>query len=180
MLTNQEALSALELADAAGQRSRHAYSYSIAAPYLFIWGVVWLAGYGGTALAPIYVNWMWAGVIVLGLAASMAIGRTRKDQGYALWRRLALFGVIYIFSAALFAIIWPLKGLQIAAYWPLLVGAIYAAAGLWIGLRFIILGAALIGAALGGYFFLPQHFMLWMALMGGGALILGGFWLKRA
>lgn len=180
MLTNQEALSALKLADAAKLRSRRAYSYSIGAPYLFIWGVAWLVGYGGTALAPAFTNGIWAVAIALGLAASMAMGRTRKDRGYALWRRLALFGVIYIFSAALFAIIWPLKGLQIAAYWPLLVGAIYAAAGLWIGLRFIILGAALIGAALGGYFFLPQHFLLWMTLMGGGALILGGFWLRRA
>ena len=32
----------------------------------------------------------------------------------------------------------------------------------------------------GGYFWLAPYFMLWMAGVGGGALILGGLWLRTA
>jgi hypothetical protein len=31
-----------------------------------------------------------------------------------------------------------------------------------------------------GFFVLPAIFMLWMAVVGGGALVLGGLWLRRA
>ena len=58
--------------------------------------------------------------------------------------------------------------------------AIYAAIGLWLGLRYILAGAFMAAATLGAYFFLREYFFFWMALVGGGSLILTGFWLRRA
>lgn len=39
-------------------------------------------------------------------------------------------------------------------------------------------GLSLSVLTLVGYLFLPQHFLLWMALVGGGTLIGSGLWMK--
>ncbi|HEY5347830.1 MAG TPA: hypothetical protein VIJ72_06530 [Rhizomicrobium sp.] len=180
MLTSQEALSALKEADAVGQRSRQAYSYSQGAPHFFIWGIAWIVGYGASALAPAFANWVWLGVVILGTLASIIAGGRRQSRSVSTWQVFALLGVIYAFSAGLFTLVWPINGLQMAAYWPLLCAAIYAGIGLWLGIRYVIVGAVLAAAALGGYFFLRENFLLWMAFVGGGTLILTGFWLRKA
>jgi hypothetical protein len=59
------------------------------------------------------------------------------------------------------------------------VGAIYASIGLWLGTRFVLTGLGVIALTLGGYFLLREHFLMWMALVGGGGLILAGFWLRK-
>ncbi|HVB86508.1 MAG TPA: hypothetical protein VNK23_07585 [Candidatus Dormibacteraeota bacterium] len=46
-------------------------------------------------------------------------------------------------------------------------------------MRMAILGFAVGALTAGGYFSLPQYFLLWMAGVGGGALILGGLWLRK-
>jgi hypothetical protein len=35
------------------------------------------------------------------------------------------------------------------------------------------------GLTLGGFFYLPQHFLVWEGFVGGGALILAGLWFRR-
>ena len=53
--------------------------------------------------------------------------------------------------------------------------------GLWTrGWRMLPLGLALIALTTLGYFMLPNHFLYWMAGVGGGGLILGGLWLRSA
>ncbi len=46
--------------------------------------------------------------------------------------------------------------------------------------RLIWLGAAVAAATMGGYFFLAPWFAFWMAAVGGGGLILTGFWMRTA
>jgi hypothetical protein len=50
----------------------------------------------------------------------------------------------------------------------------------WLGLRYLVVGAALAALTLLCFFFLREHFYAVMAFAGGGALILTGFWLRRA
>ena len=52
--------------------------------------------------------------------------------------------------------------------------------GLWIGWRYTAIGIGIAVLTLVGFFLLPMHFLLWMAGVGGGALILTGLWLRRA
>jgi hypothetical protein len=42
----------------------------------------------------------------------------------------------------------------------------------------VLAGVVVAALTLIGFFGLPQYFLLWMAVVGGGALILGGFWLR--
>jgi hypothetical protein len=46
-------------------------------------------------------------------------------------------------------------------------------------LRFLYAGIALGALTLIGWFWLPHYFLPWMAAVGGGALILTGFWLRK-
>ena len=65
------------------------------------------------------------------------------------------------------------------AFSPLLLSAIYAAMGLWRGLRFVLVGAFLAAITLGAYFFVKDFFFIWMALAGGGSLLLTGLWMRH-
>jgi hypothetical protein len=43
-----------------------------------------------------------------------------------------------------------------------------------------VTGIALAALTLFGYFEVVTHFDMWMAVVGGGSLILAGIWLRRA
>jgi len=183
MLSAEQAAQALKEAHAAERRSAEAYSYSQTAPYCFVWGIVWLLGYGAQALIPAgtWLGWWWMGLSLAGAVASVVIGRSQniRRPGKS-WRMGVLFLIIWLFTAALFTVLHPKSELQIGAYFPLLFAAIYAAIGLWLGLRYILVGVFMAVATLGAFFFLREYFFHWMALVGGGSLLLTGFWMRQA
>jgi hypothetical protein len=73
----------------------------------------------------------------------------------------------------------PRTDAQVSAFFPILVALFYALVGIWVrGTRVLFAGFVVAALTLGGYFLLPQIFPLWMAVVGGGALIVGGFWLR--
>ncbi len=187
MISAEQASEALKDVAITEKRSRAAYSYSLSAPHCFVWGAVWFLGYGAEAIAPqahlpaSWAGWWWMAVTIAGAAASTVVGRRRAvRQGRPAWRFGALFLIIWLYFSASFAVMHPRDDLQIGAYIPLLFAAIYAAIGLWLGLRYILVGIFMAAATLGAYFFLREYFFFWMALAGGGSLILTGFWLQRA
>jgi hypothetical protein len=56
----------------------------------------------------------------------------------------------------------------------------YTLAGLWVGSAFVAIGLSITVLTLIGYFFvIGAAFPLWMALVNGGGLILGGLWMRR-
>jgi hypothetical protein len=185
MITAEQAANALKEADATERRSFEAYSYSQSAPYCFVWGVVWLLGYGLEALAPEpyreWLGWWWMGLSLAGAIASIVIGQRQSAcRPGKPWRMGLLIVILWLFNFALFSVLKPQNYLQVGAYYPLLFGAIYAAIGLWLGLRYILVGVFMAASALIAYFYLPEYFFHWMALVGGGSLVLTGFWMRKA
>jgi hypothetical protein len=128
-----------------------------------------------------WLGWWWMGLGLMGAVISVVIGRNQNARrAGASWRMDALFLIVWLFSAALFAMLHPSNGLQVGAYFPLLFAAIYAAIGLWMGLRYILVGVFMAVATLAAYFYLRDYFFHWMALVGGGSLLLTGLWMRRA
>jgi hypothetical protein len=68
---------------------------------------------------------------------------------------------------------------QLSTFWPIYFMLAYTIAGLWTGVAFIVIGLSITALTLIGYFFVGASFDLWMALIDGGGLILGGFWMRR-
>jgi hypothetical protein len=56
----------------------------------------------------------------------------------------------------------------------------YTIAGLWVGYAFVAIGVGITVLTLIGYFYIGEAFPLWMALVNGGGLILGGLWMRRS
>jgi hypothetical protein len=179
-ISPEQAADALQQAAAAEKRSSQAYRYQRFAPYLFLWGAVWIVGYGASDLVPHWSRWMWAGLILAALAISMAIGRSANpSRSKNNWRYALFFAVVWAFFASTYAVMGPLRGIQQGAFPPLVVAFLYILLGLWTGPRLVIAGLAVGILTLGGFFYLPQHFLLWEGFVGGGALILAGLWFRR-
>src|SRR5438067_2234078 len=145
MISTQQAAEALREAASTEKRSAEAFHYSLAAPYCFVWSVVWLLGYGAEALVPrshpawMWIGWWWMGLSIGGAAASVVIGQGQNARrpGSA-WRTGMLFVIIWLFTLALFVVLHPRSDLQVGAYFPLLFSAIYASVGLWLGMRYVM------------------------------------------
>ena len=52
--------------------------------------------------------------------------------------------------------------------------------GLWVGYAFVAIGLGISALTLIGYFFVGYWFPLWMAVVNGGGLVLGGLWMRRS
>ena len=180
-ISHDDAAEALREIDRTQQRSTVRYGYRAAAPQLIVWGVVWAAGYSADYFRPEW-RWTWPVLIIIAMALSFWFGaRDKSASAEEGWRYAASFLAIAVFIGALFSVMQPLSKMQVGAFFPLLVGLLYAIMGIWTrGTRMLIAGGAMTALTLVGYFVFREHFMLWMAVVGGGGLILGGLWLSRA
>jgi len=186
-LTPDEAANSLKEIARTERRSASAYGYAHSSPYFVMWGVIWMIGYSGSDLFPHQAGLIWTVLTIVGIAGSMLIGRSRGRafatrhpgrEGESGWRFLATFFVIFLFIAATYAVMGHVTPAQQAALVPLMVAFFYALLGIWKGGRFLIAGAVIAALTLGGFFWLHEHFLLWMAGVGGGALVLAGLWLR--
>jgi hypothetical protein len=178
-----EAASALKEATAAAGRAEAAQGYQQASGYLILWGVIWFAANVASQVSERTGIVAWNIGALIGVAGSVALGaRQRRTRGKggglkSLLVALAIGG----FGASAAAIAPRLSFAQYSALGCLAVGAIYLAmgAGASGGLRLSAVGAAVMAATLVGWFFAREQFFLWMAVAGGGGLILGGFWFRK-
>jgi hypothetical protein len=157
------------------------YGYRVASPHLILWGIIWVIGYGASFFYP-QATMTWPLLTVIGVAGSCYFGWQARRAGRSRpgWRYGATGLAVFLFIAALFAVMPPRTDAQVSAFYPILVALFYCLVGIWTdGRRMIVAGTAIAVLTLGGYFYLAQIFTLWMAIVGGGALILGGIWLRR-
>lgn len=179
----QEAADALRDIQQAQRQSVVAYRYQRFSPHLFLWGVIWIVGYAAEYVQP-SATVVWFLLVLVGIIGSFWIGfraePKRSDASKAGWQYGTTALAIFLFICALFAILPPRSEAQIGAFFPILVALFYALIGIWTSAaRITVLAFTLAALTVAGYFWLPQYFLLWMAMVGGGALILGGVWLRR-
>jgi hypothetical protein len=192
-LSADQAAQSLREIEKTERRSFEAHEYAHASPQFILWGLIWMAGYAGTYLLPNYgfvhgISWLWFGLVVIGIVGSSILGRRRyRDLAPEAVAKARAIGfrwgmtmlVFYVFLFAVFAVMRPRNPAAIGAFIPLLVAAIYAVTGIWRGLRFLYAGIAVGVLTLGGWFWLPEYFLPWMVVVGGGSLILVGLWLRK-
>ena len=161
--------------------SSSAHRYALAAPHLMLWGVIWFLGYGTTYLYP-RLTGVWIPLAIAGAIGSGWVGAraTSREQRYDWWQSLGTVLAILIALCSLFAVLPDLDRPRIGAFFPITIGFGYTVVGIWHrATRLLITGIALTGITLLGFFWMPSHFALWMALVGGGGLILGAVWLRK-
>ena len=174
LLSRQDAAEAVRKVERTQARSLRMRWYEHASPHFILWGVLWVIAYTLCDLYPRNGGLVWLVTDVVGLSASAWFAR----KGDHAWQFPAVVAVLVAFFLATFAVLAPINGRQIGAFITLVFATGYALLGIWCGLRFVAAGVALAALTLGGFFLLPTHFMLWMGLVGGGALISFGLWLR--
>jgi hypothetical protein len=180
-----EAAEALKAADAASGRSVAAAGYARVSPHLFVWGAIWIVmNLLGVAKAS-HGGLIWITLSSVGVAATVAIslrtagGRRGRER---LLRALLITLAVALFSFALPVILpeAPFSFIQVESLICLAIGAAYLVMGTFIGLRLSAVGVLVMLGTMAVNLWAGEQFFAWMALIGGGGLILGGLWLRRA
>lgn len=180
-LSHDEAADALKDIRATERRSASAYGYHMSAPHLILWGVIWMIGYGAAAIRPAWAN-IWLLLCVVGGLGSAYIGYRMKgkatDSSFG-WRFLASFVAYCAFVTAVFTILPPTRDAQVAAFFPIVIAFAYMLMGIWTrAARITFIGIVIGAATMFGFFYLAQWYAAWLAVIGGGALVAGGLWMR--
>ena len=185
-VSKDEASSALQDIEATERRSRTLFGYGLASPYMLMWGALWLIAGTVGAISPAHTGIGWSVVDMVGLvgnACLMIRQAWRCGERSERVRLLRYFGtgaVLVAFIGLTFMVFAPVTGIEILMLFTLLVAAGFTIAGCWSGLRYAAVGVALGGLAVGVFVLAPAYLHLIVPFAGGGALILGGLWMRRA
>lgn len=180
-ITPTEAADALRDIDQSATHSRQLKGYRHAAPYFFMWGLIWIVGYTATGISPSNA-WLWVPLAIGGMIGSFVTGRfqARLKANRASPLRVGLtWAVVIAFYVAVLVVMQPHELNQYGAFPALLASMIYAVIGVWFLPRWLWLGIGIFAATLAGYYLLAPWFSFWMAAVGGGGLFLTGFWMRK-
>jgi hypothetical protein len=178
----KEAARALNDIEQIVQRVRQSRIYDIASQIMIAAGVLVVAGNIANYLSPRYSTYIWLTVNVLNVAIAAAlITMGARQTGVRFdFRVLAAFLLFYAFGILCSSVLGHYGPRELGAFWPIYFMLFYCIAGFWFGRAFIIIGLGIIVLTLIGYFFVEgSAFLLWMAAVNGGGLILSGLWMRR-
>jgi hypothetical protein len=179
----REAAQALNDIERIVQRVRKSRTYDIASQMMILWGVLVIAGNLLTFASPRYGGYIWIGVNTMGALGAIAISMFRfpgaVGRGFDAQMAIA-FLLFYAFGLLCSTVLGHFGPREMGAFWPIYFMLFYCIAGLWLGGAFVAIGVGITTLTLIGYFFVNGGaFLLWMAVVNGGGLILGGLWMRR-
>jgi hypothetical protein len=181
-IDRREAAVALADIDDVVRRVRQSRAYRIASLMLMLWGPLTAIGYVVSWAWPRYAGYGWIAIDLIGVAGSYAISvRSRTGDGPHRFDGRMFAALVLFFG---FGLLWSVgiahfTPRQLGAFWPIYFMLVYTIAGLWFGIAFVAIGLGITALTLVGYFFVGPWFELWMAVVNGGGLLLGGFWMRR-
>jgi hypothetical protein len=179
----KEAASALSDIASIAHRVRQSTTYHIASLMLILWGVLVFAGNIASFLRPRHGAYIWISVNAAGFLGSCAIGAYESRRTKLLSfdpRSVAAFVLFFAFGILWSVGIGHFAPRQHGVFWPTYFMMIYSIVGLWVGAALVAIGLGITALTLIGYFFVGDWFELWMAVVNGGGLILGGLWMRRS
>jgi hypothetical protein len=179
----EEAAQALNDIKQIVQRVRRSRIYDIASLIMIAAGVLVLAGNVANFLVPRYSGFIWITVNVLNVAVAAALSTTGASKTGVQtfdFRVLGAFLLFYAFGIFCSGVLGHYGPREMGAFWPVYFMLFYCMAGCWFGGAFFAMGLSIIVLTLIGYFLVGGGaFLLWMAAVNGGGLILSGLWMRR-
>jgi hypothetical protein len=179
----EEALAAIQTMV---RKTRRVISSSGAYNFLIVWGFVWLFGFTASHFTPNKTaGYIWLGLDILGGVLSAVIGirmnrNIRSPSAVASGKRIAWFWLLlFFYCIATIGVAWPVDGMELAMFIIFFVMVGWMAMGLLLSFASIWWGLVITALALIGYFFLPDIFYLWMAILGGGGMIALGIYIRN-
>jgi hypothetical protein len=181
-IDRREAAAALSEIDDIARRVKRSRVYQLASLMLMLWGPLTAIGYIASWAWPTYGGYGWIAIDLVGVAGSFllsAVGRKRTGVRSFDARMFAAFVMFFAFGLLWSVGILHFTPRQMGAFWPSYFMLVYTMVGIWVGAAFVAIGLGITALTLFGYFFAGEWFELWMAVVNGGGLLLGGFWMRR-
>jgi hypothetical protein len=167
------------------QKTRHSIASGGAYIFLIVTGIIWLVGFLTTQfLTGEIVGYIWTGISILGIGLSVLLGirmapRVRGPSTTVAAKRAGIFWLLLVFyGIATIAIAKPTDGKQITMFIILFIMIGQLAMGLLLSFSSSWWALPITALALIGYFLLPDFFYLWMAVLGGGGMIILGLYIR--
>ncbi|TWC00507.1 hypothetical protein FBZ93_105304 [Bradyrhizobium macuxiense] len=182
MIDSQQASAALNDINDIVHRLRQSQIYQTASLIIIMWGVLVFLGYIANYTWPPQGYAIWAVVDLVGIAGSIAIATfsgTGPGAGAFAIRLLMAFLLFIAFGIFCSVVLGHFGPRQMLVFWPVFTMLFYALAGLWFGYAFIVIALGSSALIVTAYFYAGPALLLWMALVHGGALVLGGLWMRR-
>lgn len=169
------------------QTQRAAIS-AYANPMLILWGTLWVIAFTATHfyftqaqvifIAMGIVGGLLTAIIFYRLYHSKPPFRENPSEHIG-WRIAALWILLYLYVMIWLFLLAPFNGMQCNAFISTSVMFACAMMGLWFGSIFmIVLGLAITGVTIAGYYLFTPYYYLWMAVMGGGGLLVAGLYIR--
>ena len=179
-LNPAQAQAALREIELIASRTRKAIAQGPASAMLILWGCVWAAGFSFTEFFPERAGTAWLVLDLCGIVGSIVVGLLpRRPVTGGGDVRVGIFWMLLFLYAGLWMwMLRPVNGVQIGAYWATVPMFGYVVGGLWLSRFFIFLGALVTVLTILGLTLFHQHFNLWMAVLGGGSLVVAGIYIR--
>ncbi|RXG94861.1 hypothetical protein [Bradyrhizobium zhanjiangense] len=183
MIDSKQASEALNDIEDTVRRVRQSQIYEVSSLALLMWGVLAFVGNISGWFWPRYGLYFWFAVYGVSAIGPIALGAYHRSKS-----RIRVFDGRYFLTFALiaaFGIFCCYFGhftpRQQTVFWPIYIMLFYMMAGVWFGYAFLVIGATIIALTLIGYAYIPGlSLLLWMAVVNGGGLTLGGLWMRRS
>ncbi len=181
-IESREAAEALADIEEIADRVRQSRLYNLASLILVLWGALVFAGYVTCYALPRQAGMVWIATDLLGVIGSVAISLFIHEKSGArtfdgrVAAALACFFAFGLFWSVGMAHFGPR---EMNAFWATFFMLPYTMVGLWLGWAFVAIGLGITALTLIGYYFSGPYFELWMAVVNGGGLMLGGLWMRR-
>ncbi len=183
MIDSKQAAGALSDIDDIVRRVRQSQIYDFSSWIMIWWGVLVFAGNIATYFWPYDAAYIWPAVNIAGVVGTLLISAliySRIGMRTFDGRVLVAYLLFYAFGCLCSQVLGDYGPRQLGAFWPIYFMLFYTLAGLWFGRAFVAIGLGITALTLIGYFFVAgAAFLLWMAAVNGGGLILGGSWMRR-
>jgi len=189
-ITSTEAAEALRDIAQTDRRTRVSGAYHVASPHLILWGLIWAAGYAGCGLTP-PDQWglVWLPLIVVGVLGAILLGRRAASSGgagasgaagFSIGRSLTLGLGISLFIGSVYFVFQPVSPLPYLVFPALITALVYVLLGGLLGLpRYVAIGAVMFLVTMIGFIYAKPFLPFWIAVAGGGGLVLGGLWMRK-
>jgi hypothetical protein len=180
MIDSKQARAALSDIDEMVRRVRQSQTYDVASLIMILWGVLVFAGDIATWLWLRDGNQIWIAVDVAGSAGTLAIIYSRTSGRGFDFRMLVAYVLFFAFGYFCTSVLGHFTPRQMGTFWPIYFMLFYAVVGMWFGYAFVAIAIGISVLTLIGYFYVDgAAFLLWMAFVNGGGLLLGGLWMRR-
>ncbi|MBV9456910.1 MAG: hypothetical protein JO141_05250 [Bradyrhizobium sp.] len=182
MIDSREASRALSDIDDMVKRVRQSRIYDQASQIAIISGALVFVGNIATYIEPGYAVFIWPTVNtlnVMGVAAISLMQGAKIAIGTFDFRILAAFVLFFAFGLLCSVALGHFGPREMGTFWPIYFMLFYCIAGLWFGRAFLVIGLTITVLTLIGYFFITSAaFLIWMAIVNGGGLIVSGLWMR--